>query len=125
MKIIIIDHIVIPVSDIEKSLHFYTEILGMEADRSNNRFAVKFGNQKINLHVGKAQFLPAAKYPTFGSADICLLAEGKINYIKAEIESKGIVIEEGIVPRRGAQGSMMSIYFRDPDGNLIEVSTLD
>ena len=57
MKIKNIDHIVIPVSDIDKSLHFYTEVLGMEADTSNQRFAVKFGNQKINLHVGKAQFL--------------------------------------------------------------------
>ena len=59
MKIKNIDHIVIPVSDIDKSLHFYTEVLGMEADTSNQRFAVKFGNQKINLHVGKAQFLPS------------------------------------------------------------------
>lgn len=124
MKVTNIDHIVIPVADIENSLRFYTEILGMEADRSNNRFAVRFGNQKINLHVGKAQFLPAAKYPTFGSADLCLLTEGNIEDIKAEIESKGVIVEEGIVPRKGAQGDMMSIYFRDPDGNLIEVSRL-
>ena len=73
MKIKNIDHIVIPVSDIDKSLHFYTEVLGMEADTSNQRFAVKFGNQKINLHVGKAQFLTSAKHPAFGSADIFLL----------------------------------------------------
>ena len=113
MKIKNIDHIVIPVSDIDKSLHFYTEVLGMEADTSNQRFAVKFGNQKINLHVGKAQFLPAAKHPAFGSADICLLTGGNIEEIKV-----------GIVQRRGAQGAIRSIYFRDPDGNLIEVSTL-
>ena len=97
MKIKNIDHIVIPVSDIDKSLHFYTEVLGMEADTSNQRFAVKFGNQKINLHVGKAQFLPAAKHPAFGSADICLLTEGNIEEIKVEVESKGIEIEVGIV----------------------------
>ena len=113
MKIKNIDHIVIPVSDIDKSLHFYTEVLGMEADISNQRFAVKFGNQKINLHVGKAQFLPTAKHPAFGSADICLLTEGNIEEIKV-----------GIVQRQGAQGAIRSIYFRDPDGNLIEVSTL-
>ena len=101
MKIKNIDHIVIPVSDIDKSLHFYTEVLGMEADTSNQRFAVKFGNQKINLHVG-----------------------GNIEEIKVEVESKGIEIEVGIVQRRGAQGAIRSIYFRDPDGNLIEVSTL-
>ena len=124
MKINNIDHIVIPVSDIKESLNFYTEVLGMEADTSNQRFAVKFGNQKINLHVGKAQFLPAAKYPAFGSADICLLAEGNIEDIKAEIIAKGIEIEVGIVQRQGAQGAIQSIYFRDPDGNLIEVSTL-
>ena len=87
MKIKNIDHIVIPVSDIDKSLHFYTEVLGMEAD-------------------------------------ICLLTEGNIEEIKVEVESKGIEIEVGIVQRRGAQGAIRSIYFRDPDGNLIEVSTL-
>ena len=124
MKIKSIDHIVIPVSDIDKSLRFYTEVLGMETDTSNQRFAVKFGNQKINLHVGKAQFLPAAKHPTIGSTDICLLAKGDIEEIKAEVESKGIEIEIGIVQRQGAQGAIRSIYFRDPDGNLIEVSTL-
>ena len=124
MEIKSIDHIVIPVSDIDKSIHFYTEILGMEVDTSNQRFAVKFGNQKINLHVGKAQFLPAAKHPTFGSADICLLAEGNIEEIKNEVTLKGIEIEVGVVQRQGAQGAIRSIYFRDPDGNLIEVSTL-
>jgi len=124
MEIKSIDHIVIPVSDIDKSIHFYTEILGMEVDTSNQRFAVKFGNQKINLHVGKAQFLPAAKHPTFGSADICLLAEGNIEEIKNEVTLKGIEIEVGVVQRQGAQGAIRSIYFRDPDGNLLEVSTL-
>lgn len=124
MKIKNIDHIVIPVSDIDASLHFYTEILGMEACVNQQRYAVKFGNQKINLHVGKAQFLPAAQHPTFGSTDICLLAEGNIEELKTEIESKGIKIEMGIVERQGAQGAIHSIYFRDPDDNLIEVSTL-
>ena len=115
MKIKNIDHIVIPVSDIDKSLHFYTEVLGMEADTSNQRFAVKFGNQKINLHVGKAQFLPTAKHPAFGSADICLLTEGNIEEIKVEVESKGIEIEVGIVQRQGAQGAIRS-YANQPGG---------
>ena len=121
MKVKSIDHIVIPVSDIHQSLHFYTEILGMEADTSHQRFALKFGNQKINLHVGKAQFLPAAKCPTFGSTDICLLADGSIEDIKAEVTSKGIEIECGIVQRQGAQGAIRSIYFRDPDGIILEM----
>lgn len=124
MKIKGIDHIVISTSNIVKSFDFYTNILGMEPDTNNNRFAVKFGNQKINLHAGKAQFLPAAKVPTFGSMDLCLLVEGDLNEIKTEIESKGIQIEEGIVIRNGAQGAIKSIYLRDPDGNLIEISTL-
>ena len=88
MKIKNIDHIVIPVSDIDKSLHFYTEVLGMEADTSNQRFAVKFGNQKINLHVGKAQFLPAAKHPAFGSADICLLTRSEERRVGKECRSR-------------------------------------
>ncbi|MEG1579847.1 MAG: VOC family protein [Bacteroidaceae bacterium] len=124
MKLKSIDHLVLPVEDIERSLHFYTKILGMELDSSNNRYALKFGTQKINLHRGKAEFLPAAKKPTFGSADLCFLADGLLSDIKAEIEQKGIVVEEGIVRRTGAQGLLNSIYVRDPDGNLIEISTL-
>lgn len=119
-----IDHIVIPVEDIQKSILFYTDILGMKLDCSNNRYVVKFGNQKINLHAGKAEFLPAAKNPTFGSTDICFLAEGNIYDLKAELEAKGVCIEEGVVKRTGAQGAISSIYFRDPDGNLIEISTI-
>lgn len=124
MNIKSIDHLVLSTSDIEASLRFYTEVLGMKLHTSNQRYAVSFGQQKINLHVGKAQFLPAAKHPTYGSADICLLADGNITDIKAEIEAKGIKIEEGIVSRQGAQGPIESIYVRDPDGNLIEISTL-
>lgn len=117
------DHIVIPVTDIEKSIRFYTEVLGMEADTRNNRLAVKFGNQKINLHTILAEYLPAARHPTFGSADICLIAEGHLLDIKTEIESKGVSVEVGIVQRTGAIGPIDSIYLRDPDGNLVEIST--
>lgn len=123
MQIKSIDHIVIPVKDIEESLAFYSGILGMEVDKSNNRYAVKFGNQKINLHVGKAQFLPAAANPEYGSTDICLIAKGNITEIKTELVAKKITIEEGIVRRTGAQGPINSLYVRDPDGNLIEIST--
>ena len=124
MKIRSIDHIVIPVSNIVRSFSFYVDILDMVPDDRNGRYAVKFGTQKINLHVGKAQFLPAACHPEFGSADLCLLADGDITGIKEELEKKGVVIEEGIVRRNGAQGLINSIYLRDPDGNLIEISTL-
>ncbi|MEG0769580.1 MAG: VOC family protein [Ruthenibacterium sp.] len=122
MKIERLDHIVITTQDIEKSLHFYVELLGMELDDSKGRYAVKFGNQKFNLHRGKAEFLPAARNVTFGSADLCLIAQGPIEDIKAELDAKGVPIEEGIVPRTGAMGPIDSIYLRDPDENLVEIS---
>ena len=122
MKIDHLDHLVITTQDLEKCLHFYVEILGMELDDSNNRYAVKFGNQKFNIHREKAEFLPAARNVTYGSQDICLIAQGDINEIKAEIETKGWPVELGIVQRTGACGAMNSIYLRDPDENLIEIS---
>ena len=122
MKIKNIDHIVVTTQDLEKCLYFYGEILGMEIDDANNRYAVKFGNQKINIHRGKAEFLPAAANVTFGSVDICLIAEGNIEEIKQELESKNFPIELGIVGRTGANGPIDSIYLRDPDQNLVEIS---
>ena len=122
MKIDHLDHLVITTRDLEKCLHFYVDILGMELDDSNNRYAVKFGNQKFNIHRRKAEFLPAARNVTYGSQDVCLIAEGDINEIKAEIEAKGWPVELGIVQRTGACGAMDSIYLRDPDENLIEIS---
>ena len=122
MRIDHLDHLVITTQDLDKCLHFYVDILGMELDDSNNRYAVKFGNQKFNIHRKKAEFLPAARNVTCGSQDICLIAQGNIQEIKAEIENKGWPIELGIVQRTGACGLMDSIYLRDPDENLIEIS---
>lgn len=122
MKIDHLDHLVITTADLEKCLHFYVDILGMELDDHNNRYAVKFGNQKINIHRQKAEFQPAARNVTYGSQDICLIAEGDINEIKAEIEAKGYPIELGIVGRTGACGPIDSIYLRDADENLVEIS---
>ncbi|MEG2420832.1 MAG: VOC family protein [Oscillospiraceae bacterium] len=123
MKIKSLDHLVLTTSDLEACLHFYVELLGMELDRSGNRYAVKFGTQKFNIHCRPGEFLPAARIPTSGSADICLIVAGNIAEIKAELESKGATIEEGIVPRTGACGPIDSLYLRDPDGNLVELST--
>lgn len=122
MKINRFDHLVVTTKDLEKCLHFYVDILNMELDDRNNRYAVKFGNQKINIHRKKAEFLPAAQHVTYGSQDLCLIAEGDIHDIKAEIEAKGYPIELGVVGRTGACGPIDSIYLRDPDGNLVEIS---
>lgn len=121
MKIKNIDHMVVTTDDLEACLYFYVDVLGMELDDKNDRYAVKFGNQKINIHRKKAEFLPAAKNVTYGSQDICLIAEGTMEEIEAELKEKGIGIELGIVDRTGASGPISSIYLRDPDGNLVEI----
>lgn len=117
-----LDHLVITTQDLEKCLHFYVEILGMELDNTDGRCAVQFGNQKINIHRRKAEFLPAARNVTYGSQDLCFIVQGDINEIKAELEARGWPVELGIVERIGAMGPMDSIYIRDPDGNLVELS---
>ena len=115
------DHLVITTGDLERCLHFYVDVLGMEPEMGNGRCAVRFGDQKINIHRKKGEFLPAARNVTCGSQDICLVAEGPVEDVKAEIEAKGWPIELGIVRRTGARGPMYSIYLRDPDGNLVEI----
>ncbi len=123
MKIEQIDHIVLTVNDIGKTVEFYTEILGMElVNFSNARKALRFGDQKINLHQQGKEFEPKANKPTSGSMDLCFITQTKIENVKIELEKKGIEIIEGIVDRTGAKGSIRSIYFRDPDNNLIELS---
>lgn len=122
MKIDHLDHLVITTANLEKCLRFYVGLLGMELDERDGRCAVRFGNQKINIHRKKAEFLPAARNVTYGSQDICLTAQGDIHEIKAEIEAKGYPVELGVVERTGACGLMDSIYLRDADENLVEIS---
>lgn len=123
MKIQKIDHLVITTSDLEQCLAFYVGILGMELDESNNRYALRFGASKFNIHTRKAEFLPAAQNPTYGSLDLCLIVDASIDEIVKEITDKGYPIEEGPVIRHGALGAMQSVYLRDYDGNLIEISS--
>lgn len=123
MKIKSIDHLVLTVADIEKTVDFYTSILGFEVVVfGENRKALTFGNQKINLHQKGKEFEPKAEHPTCGSADLCFISETDIHEVLQELKEKNIEIIEGIVERTGALGKIQSVYFRDPDLNLIEIS---
>ena len=126
MKITNIDHIVLTVSNIETTTKFYSEILGMSVVKfGDNRTALTFGNQKINLHQKGEEIDPKAENPICGSADLCLIAETSIETVLNELKSKNIEIIDGIVDRAGAVGVIKSIYFRDPDNNLIEISNYE
>ncbi|EBD7028241.1 VOC family protein [Salmonella enterica] len=118
-----IDHLVLTVSDISTTIRFYEEVLGFSAVTfKQNRKALIFGAQKINLHQQEMEFEPKASRPTPGSADLCFITSTPINDVVSEILQVGIPIVEGPVERTGATGEIMSIYIRDPDGNLIEIS---
>ena len=123
MQIKNLDHIVIVVSDVKEALKFYCDILGMRLAQKDGHISLIFGSQKINLHRFDGEFLPAAKHPTKGSADICLIVEDDIEDVRLELLSKGVEIELGIVERNGALGTMKSLYIYDFDGNLIELSS--
>jgi catechol 2,3-dioxygenase-like lactoylglutathione lyase family enzyme len=118
-----IDHLVLTVRDIAVSVQFYTDILGMESVAfGENRIALRFGRQKINLHQAGQEFEPKAKQPTPGSADLCFLSSIPVEQIARNWQAAGVEVIEGPVMRSGAVGPICSIYCRDPDGNLIEVS---
>lgn len=100
-----LDHLVITTQDLKACLHFYGEVLGMTVKENNGRYALHFGNQKLNIHTKKAEFLPAAQYPTYGSLDVCLVVAGPIEAVVADITAKGYPIELGTVNRNGAMAS--------------------
>lgn len=123
MQIRNIDHLVLTVADIDKTIDFYTNILGFEVVTfGDNRKALTFGNQKINLHQKGKEFEPKAEHPTTGSADLCFISETDVDDVLEELKHKNIEIIEGVVERTGAIGKIKSVYFRDPDLNLIEIS---
>ena len=118
-----IDHIVLTVKDIQRTCKFYIEALGMNViEFGNGRKALKFGKQKINLHEYGKEFEPKAVSAAPGTTDICLITDTPISIFISHLEKKGIDIIDGPVERTGAKGKIESIYFRDPDGNLVEVS---
>jgi len=124
MKIAGLDHLVLTVTDLERTLAFYTRNLGMEPIRfGDNRHALRFGRQKINLHLAGAEITPHAASPVPGAADLCLLLETPLEEAIDELRANGVPILLGPVERTGACGPLRSIYLRDPDGNLIELAS--
>jgi catechol 2,3-dioxygenase-like lactoylglutathione lyase family enzyme len=121
-----IDHLVLTCRDMPATIRFYTKVLGMrEVTFGPGRKALAFGGQKINLHAAShasagVAALPAA--PTAGSADLCLIVNEPLSDVVAHLDLHGVPVHEGPVARTGATGSIMSVYVRDPDGNLIELS---
>ena len=123
MQIDHIDHLVLTVQDIQTTCEFYSRVLGMqEVTFAEGRKALQFGNQKINLHQKGKEFDPKAQHPTPGSADLCFLTSMPIEHVISHLQSCNVSLLLGPVERTGATKSLLSIYFRDPDGNLLEVS---
>lgn len=127
LKVTSLDHLVLTVSSIEETVAFYQAALGMKSEQfkatdGGVRWALYFGDQKINLHEAGNEFLPNAKVATAGSADLCFLTDTSVADWLPHLEAQSIYVEEGPVTRSGATGPILSIYLRDPDGNLIEVS---
>lgn len=118
-----IDHFVLTVASLDATCAFYQRVLGFERiDAPGRPTALGFGNQKINVHEVDRTFDPKAKSPTPGSGDFCLITDQPLDELLARLEANDVVAELGPVERIGARGPMMSVYFRDPDGNLVEVS---
>lgn len=121
-----LDHLVLTVRDIAATCRFYERVLGMEVRQFGaGRVALHFGRHKINLHELGHEFDPKAARPTDGSADLCLIAAVPLDRVVAHLKACAVAIEEGPAPRTGALGAMNSVYFHDPDGNLIEVSVYE
>jgi len=123
MRINRIDHLVLTVAEIETTVAFYEAVMGMKRiDFGEGRVALVFGRQKINLHQRGREFEPRAVRAQPGSADLCFIIDDPVDQVIRELRQRGIDVIEGPVTRTGATGEIVSAYFRDPDGNLIEVS---
>ena len=123
MKIDRLDHLVLTVRDIEATCEFYTRVLGMTVETfGQGRKALRFGRQKINLHQLGREFEPKAWQPTPGSGDLCFITSVLLERVIDHLKSCEVEIVEGPVARAGATGPILSVYFRDPDGNLLEIA---
>src|SRR5690349_6873770 len=121
-----IDHIVLTTRDLEGCVRFYTGVLGMKLERfrtpNEERLALKFGNQKLNLHEWGKEFSPRAHVAVPGSLDLCFIASVPLNRVIEKLEQMKIKIIEGPVAKTGAVSKLRSVYVRDPDLNLVEIS---
>ncbi len=123
MRVDRIDHFVLTVRSVETTCDFYSRVLGMKVEEfEGGRRALEFGRQKINLHQAGKEFEPKAEQPTPGSGDFCLITDVPLERVAEHIRSCGVEIIEGPVSRTGATDRLESVYLRDPDGNLVEVS---
>ena len=123
MQIERLDHLVLTVADIARTCGFYTRVLGMEVVTfGEGRTALRFGQQKINLH--PADDIPGlvADKPTPGSGDLCFITKVPLAEVTTHLEACGVPIVAGPGPRAGAIGTIQSVYIRDPDQNLVEIS---
>ena len=121
-----IDHVVLTTRDLSSCLHFYTEVLGMKLEKfqtpTGTRIALKFGNQKINVHEWGKEFTPRAHVAAPGTLDLCFIASVSLDEVIAGLKKAGVPILEGPVAKTGATGPIRSVYVRDPDLNLVEIS---
>jgi catechol 2,3-dioxygenase-like lactoylglutathione lyase family enzyme len=119
-----LDHFVLTVADVAQTTEFYRRVLGMQPITfGGGRRALTFGRSKINLHQRGNEVRPHAARPVPGSADLCLVTESRIDDVMGQLAASGVAVEEGPVLRTGALGPILSCYLRDPDGNLVEIST--
>lgn len=126
MRIDSLDHLVLTVRDLDMACDFYHRVLGMEVVTFGaGRKALRFGSQKINLHVAGQEFEPKAQHPTPGSADLCFLTRTPLADVQRELAALSVSVVEGPVARTGAKSPLFSLYVRDPDGNLIEIANAD
>ncbi len=118
-----LDHLVLTVRDIDASCDFYSRVLGMRVvSFAGGRKALAFGRQKINLHQAGKEFEPKARQATPGSGDLCFISDTPLDEVIAHLASCDVGIEQGPIQRTGAEGPILSVYLRDPDGNLREIS---
>ncbi|WOJ88714.1 VOC family protein [Methylocapsa polymorpha] len=120
-----LDHLVLTVASLERTCAFYADVLGLKVETfGEGRKALRFGDQKINLHLAGHEFEPKAKTPTPGSGDFCFIASTSIENVIAHLKRLGVPIEHGPVDKVGAAGPLISIYIRDLDANLVEIANL-